>query len=357
MAPSGHSAQFGKSWNTAYKACFPLYGDDKLDECIEAAERHLRDDSMPLYHRMLFELLLGGDLGDWWEAEDHIRRCEAIWHNTHAYHQNDPDKLVQDSLAEIHQLLDGMQREHAMKPRSMEDPRLAEYEEDGEDEQAGQEEDDDIMEGEEYVVDDDWGSDEDAMMDLGESEDLREIDADEEENKEAITEPGESKDIRETTEVDSSAKPGVEGMLPEVGVDADAKRSMPPAIAKVEDAKSEVVEVDADAKCSMPSRIVKVEDVKSEMEPSSKARKSEIDEMSAGSGLDGSAKKKPSLTSRVQQLLKRARSTTGFKGRDKDKEVKKRGSAMDLMLRLASKVSFGLAIFRKGRQEGQPGAT
>ena len=295
MAPSGHSAQVLQSWDNTYNACSQLYDDDKLDECIDVAESHLSDDSMPLYHRMLFELLLGGSLGDWWEVDDHIRRCEAIWHNTHAYHQNDADEMIRDGLAEIRQSLDGMQREHAMKPRSMEDPRLAEYEEDEQDEQdeqAGQEEDDDIMDGEENVVDEDWDSDEDAMMNLSESKDPRETNADEEEEVEkAITEPGEIKDIREVTgvyssakpgvermppemvqdigdtmEPDSSVKPGVERMPPEVEADADAKRSIPLGIVKVENSKSEAVEVGVEVDATRSTAgIVKVEDAESEM--------------------------------------------------------------------------------------------
>ena len=128
MAGDRHSAEVQKSWSAAYGRCYRLYDDDKLEECIVLAERHLKDDSMPLYHRMLFEILLGGNLGCWYEAGDAIMRCEAIWHNTHAYHQNDTDRLVQDGLANIRQLFDGLQREHAMRPRAMEDPRLEGYE-------------------------------------------------------------------------------------------------------------------------------------------------------------------------------------------------------------------------------------
>ena len=160
MAGDGHFAEVQKSWSAAYDRCYRLYDDDKLEECIEVAERHLKDDSMPLYHRMIFELLLGGSLGCWYEAGDAIRRCEAIWHNTHAHHQHDTDKLVQDSLAEIRQLLDGMQREHVMQPRAMEDPRLEGYEGDEEDE----EEDDDLDVAQWYVVDEDWESEEEPMM-------------------------------------------------------------------------------------------------------------------------------------------------------------------------------------------------
>jgi hypothetical protein len=58
-----------------------------------------------------------------------------------------------------------------MKPRAMEDPRLAGYEEEWEEEE--EEEDDDFGDVvEEYVVDEDW-SDEETLMDLGESRDFR----------------------------------------------------------------------------------------------------------------------------------------------------------------------------------------
>jgi hypothetical protein len=162
MPSSSHSAQALQSWSTTYDACYQLYDDDKLEECINVAERHLEDDSMPLYHRMLFELL-GGSLGDWYEADDAIRRCEATWHTTHNYNQKDTDEFIRDSLAEIHQLLDGMQQEHVMKPQAMEDPRLAEYEEGGEEggEEGEEDEDDDDMGVvQEYEVGVDWTDEE-----------------------------------------------------------------------------------------------------------------------------------------------------------------------------------------------------
>jgi hypothetical protein len=361
MASNRYSAQVVKSWNTAYNACLQLYEYDKLDKCIAVAQRHLKDDSMPLYHRMLFELILAGSIGSWWEAGDHFRRCEGIWQNTHAHHQNDADELVQDSLADIRQLLDNMKREHDLKPRSMEDPRLAEYEEEEEDdpgEQDEQVEDYDIMEGEEYVVDEDWESEEIPMMEPGESEDIGEVDADEEKGEDAIMELGERDDARETMEVESTVKPEVE-RIPSEMVEGIGETMQVDSTVKlvVERRPLETLEVDADAKRSMPSVIVKVEDAKSVVKPSSKARESKMDMMSGGSGLDDSAKKKQSLASRAQQLLKKTKSTMGSKGKSKDKEAKKRSSAMDLTLRWASKVSSGFAIFYKGRQEGQPRAT
>jgi hypothetical protein len=333
MASNRYSAQVVKPWNTAYNACLQLYEDDKLEKCIAVVQRHLEDDSMPLYHRMLFELILGGSIGSWWEAGDHFRRCEGIWQNTYAHHQNDADELVQDSLADIRQLLDNMQREHDLKPRSMEDPRLADFEEDEDEECDEDAEDYDIMEGEEYVVDEDWESEEAPMMELGESGDVGAIDADEEEDADAVMKLGESKHVRETLEVESTVKPEVERM------------------------PLEMLELDAEAKDSMPSGSMKVEDVKSVVKPSSKAGELEVDMMSAGSGIDGGAKKKQSLASRAQQLLKKTKSTLGSTGKNQDKKVKKRGSAMDLTLRLASKARSGLATFQKGRQEGRLGAT
>jgi hypothetical protein len=353
MASNRYSAQVVKSWNTAYNACLQLYEDDKLEKCIAVVQRHLEDDSMPLYHRMLFELILGGSIGSWWEAGDHFRRCEGIWQNTYAHHQNDADELVQDSLADIRQLLDNMQREHDLKPRSMEDPRLADFEEDEDEECDEDAEDYDIMEGEEYVVDEDWESEEAPMMELGESGDVGAIDADEEEDADAVMKLGESKHVRETLEVESTVKPEVERipseMVEDVGNTMQVDSSVKP---EVERMPLEMLELDAEAKDSMPSGSMKVEDVKSVVKPSSKAGELEVDMMSAGSGIDGGAKKKQSLASRAQQLLKKTKSTLGSTGKNQDKKVKKRGSAMDLTLRLASKARSGLATFQKGRQEG-----
>jgi hypothetical protein len=166
-----------------------------------------------------------------------------------------------------------------------------------------------------------------------------------------MMELGESTAIGEAMEVDS-VKPGVERMpleMVEADVDADAKRNMPSRTAKVEDeeAKSVVVE-------DPPLKAVVVE------ERSLKAVESEVDMMDEQSqpvesaGLDCGAKKKPSLASR---LLKKTKSTTGKKGKDTpDKEIRKKGSTMDVALRSALKSALDLLHFR-GRQERQPGAT
>jgi hypothetical protein len=308
MTAGGDSAQAMESWSTAYNACYQLCEDEKLDECIRVAKSHLRDESMPLHHRMLFELILARSIGCWYEANGAIRRCEAIWQSMYAYHGHDHHKDVQERLAETRQLIDDARREHDRKPRPMRDPRLAEYD--------GYEDDDLDDVAEWFEVDVDWSSEEVPYM-----------------------EPGESEDVGETMEVDSGIKPGVERIPSErveVEVDADAKRSMPQGIVKVDDIKSVVEEVNADAKRSMSSGIAKVEDVKPVKEPSLKRKQSEVAMMdgqtqpveSAGSELDGSAKKKPSLASR---LLKSTKSTMGLKGKDHLKEVKKRGSVMSFL--------------------------
>jgi hypothetical protein len=173
---SGYPAQVLLSWSTAYSACFQLYEDDKLEACIDTAESHLSDMSMPLWHRMKFELVLASCLRDWWEAEDALNRCEIIWQSTHAYHKQDADadadadanNLVQESLRDIRELLDGARAQHDVRPHAAEDPRVAEdgdfeyddddlrmaddFEEDEEDEENEDEEAQDItMEFEQSV--------------------------------------------------------------------------------------------------------------------------------------------------------------------------------------------------------------
>jgi hypothetical protein len=328
MADSGHSAQVLQSWSTAYDACYRLYEYDKREECIDVAESHLRDASMPLYHRMLFELILGGCLGCWYEAGDAVARCEGIWHNTHTYHKDDTDELVQDSLAEIRQFLDGMQREHAMKPRAMEDPRLEGYEEDEEDQDGQDDEDDDMGVAQWYVVDEDWESEEEPMVELSVSA-----------------------AIGETMEVDG-VKPGLERIPSDiVEVDADAKHNVPSGFVEVEDDDAKPAAVEE------PS--LKAAEVE---EPLLKAVESEVDMMGeqsqppVGSAVDGGAWKKPLLASR---LLKKTKSTKGMgmKGKDiSDKEIRKKGSMMDLAPRSALKSALDLLHFH-GRQERRPGAT
>jgi hypothetical protein len=90
--------------------------------------------SMPLYHRMKFELVLASCLGDWWEAEDALNRCEIIWQSTHAYHKQDADAdadandLVQQSLRDIREVLDRARAQHDVQPHAAEDPSVADDE-------------------------------------------------------------------------------------------------------------------------------------------------------------------------------------------------------------------------------------
>ena len=131
---SGDSAQVLQSWSAPFIACFELYDDDKLEACIDTAESHLSDMSMPLYYRMKFELVLAACLGDWWEAKDALNRCEIIWQSTHAYHKQDADAdadasdLVQQSLRDIREVLDGARAQHDVQPHAAEDPRVADDE-------------------------------------------------------------------------------------------------------------------------------------------------------------------------------------------------------------------------------------
>jgi hypothetical protein len=171
---SGYSAQVLQSWSTAYSACFQLYEDDKLEECIDTAESDLSDMSMPLYYRMKYELVLASCLGDWWEAEDALNRCENIWQSTHAYHEHDADagadadanNRVQECLRNIRELLDGARAEHDVLPHAVKDPRMAEdedFEYDDDDLRMADdfEEDEENEENEEDEEDEDFEENED----------------------------------------------------------------------------------------------------------------------------------------------------------------------------------------------------
>jgi hypothetical protein len=83
---------------------------------------------------MKFELVLASCLGDWWEAEDALNRCEIIWQSTHAYHKQDADAdadandLVQQSLRDIREVLDRARAQHDVQPHAAEDPSVADDE-------------------------------------------------------------------------------------------------------------------------------------------------------------------------------------------------------------------------------------
>jgi hypothetical protein len=112
--------------------CQNFYDDDELEECVNATEQDLDNPAMPLYYRMRYELLLAGSregLCEWWEAEDALTRCEAIFHSTSTNHKDDIDENIQKSLQELRELLDIVRAHHAVQPHTLEDPRNT-YEDD-----------------------------------------------------------------------------------------------------------------------------------------------------------------------------------------------------------------------------------
>jgi hypothetical protein len=112
--------------------CQNSYDDDELEECVNATEQDLDNPAMPLYYRMRYELLLAGSregLCEWWEAEDALTRCEAIFHSTSTNHKDDIDENIQKSLQELRELLDSVRAHHAVQPHTLEDPRNT-YEDD-----------------------------------------------------------------------------------------------------------------------------------------------------------------------------------------------------------------------------------
>jgi len=123
-----YSPQVLESRAAKYDECYQLYDDDRLEECIDTIESHLTDSSVPIYHRMKFEIVLAACLGDWYEADDAIVRCEDLWQSTNAAYQQrdaddddaDDDELVQEGLQDIRELLDGLRFHHDALPHRIE---------------------------------------------------------------------------------------------------------------------------------------------------------------------------------------------------------------------------------------------
>jgi hypothetical protein len=122
-----YSAQILQSWNEAFDVCQNLFDADELVQCIIAAERDLCDLSMPLYHRMRYELFLARSYGDWDKANNALIRCKAILASTSNNHKDDPNELIQERLQEVRELARGVraqldkQRHEMGVPRSLYD--------------------------------------------------------------------------------------------------------------------------------------------------------------------------------------------------------------------------------------------
>jgi hypothetical protein len=169
MADADHAHAF-QLWSHAFNVCQNLYDDDEIEECINATEQDLNDPSMPLYHRIRYGLLLCGCHEDWYEANDALIRCEAIFQSVSTNHKDDPDEDVQESLQEIREMIDGV--------RGILDTQLREMEEDDEDDEEV--DDVDMMDGEqagedvkmEEIIEDDNGVKRTPLLE-GEIEDMK----------------------------------------------------------------------------------------------------------------------------------------------------------------------------------------
>jgi hypothetical protein len=180
MAADGYADPAFEQWNNAFNACQNLYDDDELEECVNATEQDLDDPSMPLYHRMRYELLLAGShegLCEWWQAEDALTRCEAIFHSTSTNHKDDTDESIQKCLRDLRELIEGVRAHHAVQPHTLARPT---YEDDvdmmdwydGEaDEQADKQADKDVKM--EEIVEDENSVKRTPLSETGEIEDMK----------------------------------------------------------------------------------------------------------------------------------------------------------------------------------------
>lgn len=147
------SAYIMNSWTKRFGECHALYhseDSDKLELCVETVERELSDDTMPLWFRMRFSIMLGGLLEDWREAQTAIDKCNWIWHAARKYqdtHDTAERERVMAGLTLIRGMLDVLERRQVeLRPEGMEDEDDVEeddVEEDDVDEEGADEEDSD----------------------------------------------------------------------------------------------------------------------------------------------------------------------------------------------------------------------
>lgn len=169
-------AHIVNSWTKKFDDCHALYNSkdsDKLELCVDIVEHELTDDSMPLWFRMRFLILLGGLLGDWREAQTAIEKCNWIWHAARKYqdtHDTDERERVMAGLKLIRDMLDVLERRQVeLRPEGMED------EADGAGEDDMQESEDDFAEDD---VEEDDGEEDDGNTDSSDNTLLDEEDDD-----------------------------------------------------------------------------------------------------------------------------------------------------------------------------------
>ncbi|KAK6440621.1 hypothetical protein LTR95_003153 [Oleoguttula sp. CCFEE 5521] len=85
-----------------------LYNDDKLEECIELLPEMLDDGACPRFFRIKILVLLGGVVGDWYEAVKYCEEAEALWRLVRRWAPKG-NATVGEALAEVRESIDELQ--------------------------------------------------------------------------------------------------------------------------------------------------------------------------------------------------------------------------------------------------------
>lgn len=78
-----------------------LYEDDKLEECIEMAQRLLEESAIPRYHRIKVLVTLASVVEDWRDAEVCRVEAEALWARSRDFCPPGANVSVDEALAEL----------------------------------------------------------------------------------------------------------------------------------------------------------------------------------------------------------------------------------------------------------------
>ncbi|KAF2623474.1 hypothetical protein BU25DRAFT_414477 [Macroventuria anomochaeta] len=72
------AALIDKNFSKRLDRAYDYFDSDRLEDCLLQAREILDDSACPRYHRMKTLILLGGVLGDWYEAKKCHRRRSIV---------------------------------------------------------------------------------------------------------------------------------------------------------------------------------------------------------------------------------------------------------------------------------------
>lgn len=132
------------AWNDGNR----LYGEDKLEECIDKCRELLSDPALARYryHQMKTLLLLATTVGDLDEAGACWEQAELLWRIERRWHVVGDDEVIDECMEEVRDMIDELRT--TLQEEAARDADADEDEDENEDEEAAIEEERALSEAE-----------------------------------------------------------------------------------------------------------------------------------------------------------------------------------------------------------------